>query len=89
MGKEKIMQIELYNNFVRFLARLAEYVVSLLRTANNSLSEFASAFSGSAVRRRSIRIKVVRKRQLHWKRMQPPLSFVCGRLMAKREFEII
>ena len=56
--KEKIMPIELYNNFVRFLAKLAEYAVSLLKTLKNNLSDLVVTFARSAFQRNSAVIKV-------------------------------
>lgn len=51
-------QIKFYNNFIRFLARLAEVVISLLRTLKNNLSDLVVTFARSAFQRRSAVIKV-------------------------------
>ena len=53
-----MMQLEFYNNFVRFLARLAEVVISLLRTLKNNLSDLVVTFARSAFQRNSAVIKV-------------------------------
>ena len=52
------MQIEFYNNFIRFLARLAELVISLLRTLKNNLSDLVVTFARSAFQRNSAMIEV-------------------------------
>ena len=56
--KEKMKQIKFYNNFIRFLARLAEYVVSLLKTLKNNLSDLVVTFARIAFQRNSAVIKV-------------------------------
>ncbi len=45
------MQIKFYNNFIRFLVRLAEVVISLLRTLKNNLSDLVVTFARSAFQR--------------------------------------
>ena len=52
------MQIEFYHHFIRFLARLAEVVISLLRTLKNNLSDLVVTFARSAFQRNSAVIKV-------------------------------
>ena len=52
------MQIKLYNNFIRFLARLAEVVISLLRTLKNNFSDLVVTFEEARFQRRSAVIKV-------------------------------
>ena len=52
------MQIKFYHHFIKFLARLAEVVVSLLRTLKNNLSDLVVTFARSAFQRRSAVIKV-------------------------------
>ena len=56
--KEKIMQIEFYHHFIRFLARLAEDVVSLLKTLKNNLSDLVVTFARSAFQRNLAVIEV-------------------------------
>lgn len=52
------MQIEFYNNLIRFLARLAEVVISLLRTLKNNLSDLVVTFARSAFQRNLAVIEV-------------------------------
>lgn len=52
------MQIEFYNHLIRFLSRLDNSVVSLLRTLKNNLSDLVVTFARSAFQRRSAVIKV-------------------------------